>query len=44
MGIGSRSLPGGVVGTGCTVGAGSMVIRPVPDGATHVGVPARTLK
>jgi len=44
VGIGARVLPGMTIGEGCTIGAGAVVVHHVPDGATVVGVPARTLR
>lgn len=43
--LGSRAsiLPGIQVGRGATVGAGSIVLRSVPEGATVFGIPARVL-
>ncbi|GJQ29552.1 MAG: acetyltransferase [Phycisphaerae bacterium] len=41
VGLGSRVLPGVRIGVGCVIGAGAVVIRDVPDGATVVGVPGR---
>ncbi|MBN1587215.1 MAG: acetyltransferase [Candidatus Omnitrophica bacterium] len=41
VGLGSSVLPRIRIGTGCIVGAGSVVIRDVPDGATAYGVPGR---
>jgi len=40
IGAGAVLLPGVDVGNWATVGAGAVVTRPVPDGATVVGVPA----
>ena len=37
-------LPGGSVGFGAVVGAGSIVTRPIPDFAVAVGCPARVIK
>jgi serine acetyltransferase len=37
-------LPDITVGAGATVGAGSVVIQNVPEGATVFGVPARQIK
>jgi virginiamycin A acetyltransferase len=37
-------LPGGSVGYGAVVGAGSVVTKPVPDFAVAVGSPARVIK
>lgn len=43
IGTGAVVLPGIRVGAGVRVGAGAVVNRPVPDGATVVGVPARPI-
>jgi UDP-perosamine 4-acetyltransferase len=43
LGIGCTVIPGIRIGRQVTVGAGSVVIADVPDGATVVGVPARPL-
>lgn len=42
VGIGTRTLPGMKIGAACIVGAGSVVVREVPNGAKVRGVPART--
>ena len=41
IGSGAVLIPDVEVGAGATVGAGAVVTRSVPDGATVVGVPAR---
>jgi sugar O-acyltransferase (sialic acid O-acetyltransferase NeuD family) len=41
IGLGARVLPGVSIGAWAVVGAGAVVTRPVPDGATVVGTPAR---
>jgi len=41
MGLHAVAIPDVDIGSHCTVGAGAVVIRSVPDGATVVGVPAR---
>ena len=41
VGIGATVMPGQSVGVNSVVGAGACVTRPVPSGATVVGVPAR---
>jgi len=41
IGLGARVLPKIRVGAGCVVGAGAVVTRDVPDGATVKGAPAR---
>jgi len=43
IGAGAVLLPGLRIGIGATVGAGAVVTRDVPDGATVVGNPARIL-
>lgn len=40
VGLGSRVLPNLTIGDGCTVGAGAVVTKDVPDGATVRGIPA----
>jgi sugar O-acyltransferase (sialic acid O-acetyltransferase NeuD family) len=42
VGSGARVLPGISVGAGVTIGAGAVVAAHVADGATVVGVPARS--
>jgi acetyltransferase-like isoleucine patch superfamily enzyme len=37
-------LPGVTIGKGCTVGAGSVVSRDIPDWSVAVGRPARVVK
>jgi sugar O-acyltransferase (sialic acid O-acetyltransferase NeuD family) len=44
VGIGATVLPGVRVGAWAVVGAGAVVVRDVPAGATVVGVPARAVK
>ena len=41
VGAGATILPSVVVGEGATIGAGSVVTRDIPEGATAYGVPAR---
>jgi acetyltransferase-like isoleucine patch superfamily enzyme len=41
---GSHLLPGVVIGRGALVGAGSVVVRDVPDGKVVVGNPARVIR
>src|SRR3954468_18393592 len=41
---GAKVLGGFTVGDGAVVGANAVVIRPVPAGATAVGIPARILR
>ncbi len=44
VGLGSRIIQCLTIGEHATIGAGAVVIRDVPAGATVVGVPARTIK
>ncbi len=41
IGAGAKILGNISLGDGCKIGAGSIVLRPVPGGATAVGVPAK---
>ena len=44
IGIGASILPRLRIGEWATVGAGALVLRDVPEGATVVGVPARSIR
>lgn len=44
LGVGCKVIPGIQIGEQATVGAGGVVISNICDGATVVGVPARTIK
>jgi acetyltransferase-like isoleucine patch superfamily enzyme len=44
VGTAAAVIPGVHVGADVTVGAGSVVLRDVPDGVTAVGVPVRLLE
>jgi acetyltransferase-like isoleucine patch superfamily enzyme len=44
VGANSTILPGIVIGENALIGAGSVVVRDVPDGAVVVGNPARVIK
>ena len=44
LGLGVTVIPGLVVGAWSTVGAGSAVIRPVEEGFTVAGCPARPIR
>ena len=44
LGSGCTVLPGLRVGAGVRLGAGAVATRPIPDGATWVGVPAQPLR
>lgn len=43
IGAAAVILPGVTLGKGCLIGAGAVVVRDVPDGATVVGNPARII-
>jgi serine O-acetyltransferase len=43
IGAGAKVLGGFTVGDGASVGSNSVVVRPVPAGATAVGIPARII-
>jgi sugar O-acyltransferase (sialic acid O-acetyltransferase NeuD family) len=43
VGTGASVLPGVTIGSGATVGAGAVVVRDVPAGETHVGIPAKVI-
>jgi len=44
VGAGAKVLGAILIGKGAKVGAGSVVVKPVPAGATVVGIPARVMK
>ncbi len=44
MGAGAKILGPFVVGDGAKVGSNSVVVKPVPAGATVVGIPARIVE
>ena len=43
LGSGARVLPGLTIGDRCTIGAGAVVVRSVPDEVTLYAQPARRL-
>jgi sugar O-acyltransferase (sialic acid O-acetyltransferase NeuD family) len=43
IGTGACVIPGVTIGAGATVGAGAVVVRNVPAGETHVGIPAKVM-
>jgi acetyltransferase-like isoleucine patch superfamily enzyme len=44
IGAGAVVIPSIRIGKWCTIGAGTVVIRDIPDYATAVGNPARIIK
>jgi UDP-2-acetamido-3-amino-2,3-dideoxy-glucuronate N-acetyltransferase len=44
IGMNATILPGVKLGRGCMIGAGAVVTKDVPEGATWVGIPAQELK
>lgn len=44
LGIGACAVPGTEVGAWATVGAGGVVVTPIPSGATAVGCPAKAIE
>lgn len=44
IGGGSTILPGVTIGKGCTIAAGSVVTRSIPDFSVAVGSPAKVVK
>lgn len=44
IGLGARVLPGITIGASCTVAAGAVVTRDVPDHTLVVGVPAKAVE
>jgi acetyltransferase-like isoleucine patch superfamily enzyme len=41
LGVGTKVIPGITIGKNATIGAGSVVVRNIPEGALAMGVPAR---
>ena len=37
-------MPGVTIGSGCVIGAGSIVVNDIPDNSVAAGVPARVIK
>ena len=44
VGAGAKVLGAITIGKGAKIGAGSVVVKPVPEGATVVGIPAKIVK
>lgn len=44
IGIGVSIIQGIKIGKWCTIGAGAVIIKDVPDGATVVGNPGKIIK
>jgi len=44
IGAGATAIPGAIVGDWSVVGAGSTIVRSIPDNVTAVGAPARSLE
>jgi len=44
VGTGAKVLGGIRIGDDVKIGAGSVVVHPVPDGATVVGIPGRVVR
>lgn len=44
MGLHAVAIPGADIGARCTVGAGSVVLKSIPDGSVVAGVPAKSLE
>lgn len=44
IGIGANTVQSTKIGTNCTIGGGSMIIKDIPDGCTVVGNPGRVIK
>lgn len=43
LGIGTKVIPGVVIGANVVIGAGAVVINDIPDGVAAIGVPARKI-
>lgn len=44
LGIGTKVIPGVEIGSWTTVGAGSVIIKAIPEKCTAVGIPAKPIK
>lgn len=44
LGIGACVIQGIRIGKWCTIGAGTVIIKDIPDGATVVGNPGKIIK
>lgn len=44
IGIGANTIQSTKIGSQCTIGGGTMIIKDIPDGCTVVGNPGKIIK